>query len=215
MLILASNSPRRKQLLALGGWEYKVLPVDIDESQLNGENPKKYVMRLAQEKANAAALQVPPNSLVIAADTCVVDGDKILGKPSKEPEAWEMLIQLQGRMHQVYTAICVLDADTGLKISDLCRTDVLMRSYSEEEISTYIASGDPLDKAGAYAIQHRGFDPVEEIDGCYANVVGLPLCHLERKFREFDIFSKTNIALNCQESLQHTCSIKDMILQEE
>ena len=90
-----------------------------------------------------------------------------------------------------------------------------MRSYSEEEISTYIASGDPLDKAGAYAIQHRGFDPVEKIDGCYANVVGLPLCHLERKLREFNIFSKTDMALNCQESLQYTCSIKDMILQEE
>ena len=214
MLILASNSPRRKQLLALGGWEYKVLPVDIDESQHNGENPKKYVMRLAQEKANAAALQVPPRSLVIAADTCVVDGDKILGKPSKETEAWEMLIQLQGRMHHVYTAICVLDADTGLKISDLCRTDVLMRSYSEEEISTYIASGDPLDKAGAYAIQHRGFDPVEKIDGCYANVVGLPLCHLERKLRKFNIFSKTDIAFNCQATLQYNCSFKDMMLQE-
>ena len=215
MLVLASNSPRRKQLLSLGGWEFQVLPVDIDESQHDNENAEKYVSRLAQEKANAAALHVPPWSLVIAADTCVVDGDKILGKPSNEREAWEMLKQLQGRMHQVYTAICGLDADTRLTISDLCRTDVMMRSYSEEEISTYIASGDPLDKAGAYAIQHRGFDPVEKIEGCYANVVGLPLCHLGRILQKFDISSKTDITINCQESLQYTCSIKDMVLLEE
>jgi septum formation protein len=214
MLVLASNSPRRKQLLALGGWEYKVLPVDIDEGQHYGENPEKYVVRLAQEKANAAAMQLAPTSLIIAADTCVVDGDKILGKPSNEDEAWEMLKQLRGRMHLVYTAICVLDAETRQTSSDLCRTDVFMRSYSEEEISNYIASGDPLDKAGAYAIQHHGFDPVEKIDGCYANVVGLPLCHLERKLRKLNIVSKTDIALKCQETLQYNCSFKDMILQE-
>ena len=214
MLVLASNSPRRKQLLALGGWEYKVLAVDIDEGQYFDENPEKYVVRVAQEKANAAAMQLAPRSLVIAADTCVVDGDKILGKPSNEAEAWDMLKQLQGRMHQVFTAICVLDTETRLTSSDLCRTDVIMRSYSEEEISTYIASGDPLDKAGAYAIQHHGFDPVEIIDGCYANVVGLPLCHLERKLRKFNIFSKTDIAFNCQATLQYNCSFKDMMLQE-
>ena len=215
MLILASNSPRRKQLLTLGGWEFKVLPVEIDEGQHGGENPKKYVVRLAQEKANAAAMQVSSKSLIIAADTCVVDGDKILGKPDNDEEAWEMLEQLRGRMHQVYTAICVLDTETNLSTTDLCRTEVIMRSYSEEEISTYIASGDPMDKAGAYAIQHRGFEPAEKIDGCYANVVGLPLCHLERSLQKFYQSLKTDITLICEESLQYTCAIKDMVLQAE
>jgi len=215
MLILASNSPRRKQLLTLGGWEFKVLPVEIDEGQHGGENPKKYVVRLAQEKANSAAMQVSPKSLIIAADTCVVDGEKILGKPDNEGEAWEMLEQLRGRMHQVYTAICVLDTENNQSTTDLCRTEVIMRSYSEEEISTYIASGDPMDKAGAYAIQHRGFEPVEKIDGCYANVVGLPLCHLERSLQKFYQSLKTDITLICEESLQYTCAIKDMVLQAE
>jgi septum formation protein len=215
MLILASNSPRRKQLLALGGWEFKVLPVEIDERQHGGENPEKYVVRLAQKKANAAAMQVPPKSLIIAADTCVVDGDKILGKPRDEEEAWEMLTQLQGRTHKVYTAICVLDTDTRQSTLDLCRTEVVMRCYSEEEISAYIASGDPLDKAGAYAIQHHDFEPVEKIDGCYANVVGLPLCHLERRLQKFDKSLKTDVTRICQESLQHTCAFKDMVLQAE
>jgi MAF protein len=215
MLILASNSPRRKQLLALGGWDYKVLPVEIDEGQHSGENPEMYVMRLAQEKANAAAMQVPPKYLIIAADTCVVDGEKVLGKPRDEEEAWEILNQLQGRTHYVYTAICVFDTDTRQSTTDLCRTEVMMRSYSEEEIITYIASGDPLDKAGAYAIQHHGFNPVEQIDGCYANVVGLPLCHLERRLQNIDKSLKTDVTLICRESLQYTCAIKDMVLQEE
>jgi MAF protein len=212
MLVLASNSPRRKQLLALGGWEFQVLPVDIDESRLDGESAGDYVLRLAQNKATAAAQKVAPGNIIVAADTTVVDGDEILGKPSNAQVARQMLEKLRGRMHQVYTAIGVFDINTSFKLSDLCITDVLMRPYSHEEISAYIASGDPLDKAGAYAIQHRGFDPVEKIEGCYANVVGLPLCHLVRTLHKLDIFPKTDITKKCQESLQHTCQIRDIVL---
>ena len=215
MLILASNSPRRKQLLALGEWEFQVLPVDIDESQIDGESARDYVLRLAQKKAHAAGQRVAPGNIIVAADTTVVDGDEILGKPSSPQEAFHMLHQLRGRSHQVYSAICVFDVSTSFKISDLCCTEVVMRSYDHEEISAYIASGDPLDKAGAYAIQHRGFDPVEKIDGCYANVVGLPLCHLVRMLRKFDVSPITNITHNCLESLQNTCAIRDIVLQEE
>jgi MAF protein len=215
MLVLASNSPRRKQLLSLCGWEFQVLPVDIDESQLDGESPRDYVQRLAQKKADAAARKLSPGDIVIAADTTVADGDEILGKPSSPQEAQWMLQRLRGRMHQVFTAISVFDVGSTLRLADLCRTDVLMRTYSQQEISAYVASGDPLDKAGAYAIQHRGFDPVEKIEGCYANVVGLPLCHLVRLLREFDIYPLTNITQDCQESLHYTCPIKDMVLQEK
>lgn len=215
MLVLASNSPRRKQLLALCGWEFQVLPVEIDESQLDGESPRDYVQRLAQKKADAAARKLSPGDVVIAADTTVADGDEILGKPSTPREAQWMLQRLHGRMHQVFTAISVFDVSSTLRLADLCRTDVLMRTYSQQEISAYVASGDPLDKAGAYAIQHRGFDPVEEIEGCYANVVGLPLCHLVRLLREFDIYPLTNITRDCQESLHYTCPIRDMVLQEK
>lgn len=215
MLVLASNSPRRKQLLTLCGWEFQVLPVDIDESQLDGESPRDYVQRLAQKKADAAARKLSPGDIVIAADTTVADGDEILGKPSSPQEAQWMLQRLRGRMHQVFTAISVFDVGSTLRLADLCRTDVLMRTYSQQEISAYVASGDPLDKAGAYAIQHRGFDPVEKIEGCYANVVGLPLCHLVRLLREFDIYPLTNITQDCQESLHYTCPIRDMVLQEK
>ena len=215
MLVLASNSPRRNQLLALCGWEFQVLPVDIDESQLNGELPWDYVQRIAQKKANAASRKLSPGDIVIAADTTVVDDDEILGKPSNAQEAQWMLQRLRGRMHQVFTAISVIDVGSKLRLFDLCGTDVRMRTYSHQEISAYIASGDPLDKAGAYAIQHRGFDPVEKIEGCYANVVGLPLCHLVRLLREFDIYPLTNITQDCQESFHYTCPIRDMVLQEK
>ena len=213
MLVLASNSPRRNQLLALCGWEFQVLPVDIDESQLNGELPWDYVQRIAQKKANAASRKLSPGDIVIAADTTVVDDDEILGKPSNAQEAQWMLRRLRGRMHQVFTAISVFDIGSSLRLSNLCRTDVLMRSYSNQEISDYITTGDPLDKAGAYAIQHPGFDPVEKIEGCYANVVGLPLCRLVRIMREFDIRPPTNITQDCQESHHNTCTIRDMVLQ--
>jgi MAF protein len=180
MLVLASNSPRRKQLLQLGGWAFQSIAADVDEDPLPGEEPRAYVLRLAREKAQVGAQKAPEAQVVVAADTTVVDGVEILGKPANQAEAAAMLGRLRGRRHQVYTGLAAWRREDGLELCDVCVTAVIMRDYSEAEIQAYVATGDPLDKAGAYAIQHTGFDPVERIEVCYANVVGLPLCLLSR-----------------------------------
>ncbi|HXZ74508.1 MAG TPA: nucleoside triphosphate pyrophosphatase, partial [Streptosporangiaceae bacterium] len=160
-LILASNSPRRRELLSLSGWAFSVQPAQVDESPLPGEKPGDYVLRLAQAKAREAAAAGRAGRLVLAADTTVaLDGD-LLGKPGDAAEAADMLRRLRGRSHQVYTGLAALTAPDGNLVTDLCVTAVPMRNYRDEEIEAYVASGDPLDKAGAYAIQHPGFHPVE------------------------------------------------------
>lgn len=212
-VILASNSPRRRHLLRLTGLDFHVQPADVDESPLPAESAKDYVQRLAAAKACAIGVQAAPNSLVIAADTTVVDGNQILGKPVDIDDAARMLRQLRGRIHQVYTAIAVLlDGELAVECSG---TDVPMRNYSDAEMHTYIDSGDPLDKAGAYAIQHAGFHPVENLQGCYANVVGLPLCHLVRALRRFDIKLTDDLPLACQSTLGYECLIYQVLLQQE
>ncbi len=168
------------------------MPADVDESLLPGELPQVYVRRLAEMKARAVLSRVeqsPREALlqrfvVIAADTAVVDGTDILGKPEDAAEAEAMLRSLRGRIHQVYTGLAAL-AVGGRLLNDICVSEVVMRDYSDAEMMAYIASGDPLDKAGAYAIQHAGFRPVERLQGCYANVMGLPLCHLVRLLAGF------------------------------
>lgn len=186
-LLLASNSPRRRQLLDLAGYSFAPLPVDIDETPLTGELPADYVLRLARSKAAAALRQAQGTTLpILAADTTVADGDAILGKPSGPEEAAAMLAQLRGREHRVFTALALLPPG-GEPLTGVCATGVFMRAYSDAEVAAYVASGDPLDKAGAYAIQHPGFHPVERLDGCYANVVGLPVCLLEQLLRQAGI----------------------------
>lgn len=205
-LILASTSPRRRQLLGLGGWMFHILPADIDETPTPGEPADAYVLRLAKAKAQAVAEQAHRGELIIAADTTVADGDTILGKPADAQEAFSMLASLRGRTHQVHTAVAVYDPADGRLLTELASTDVPMRSYTDAEIHTYIATGDPFDKAGSYAIQHPEFKPVDKLEGCYANVVGLPLCHLERLLKKFGVAAKQNIPLACQETLQYHCS---------
>ena len=213
MLVLASNSPRRKELLALGDWDFTVNPVDVDESPLLGERPKEYVERLAKRKAYCAADKSSAGDIVIAADTTVADGDSILGKPAENREAEQMLRRLRGRTHQVFTAVAVVEVSRDDMISEICETAVPMRSYSDEELSVYIATGDPLDKAGAYAIQHTGFRPVVALDGCFANVMGLPLCHLVRALAKFNIHSMTDIPQACQVKLGYECPITADVLR--
>ena len=221
-ILLASNSPRRKQLLALGGWTFEVLPADIDERPLPDERPWDYVSRLAETKAKAVAEVAPPESMIIAADTTVVDsgrdsaghdGPAILGKPENRQEALEMLRRLRGRTHQVFTALAIYRPSDRALLSDLCVTDVPMRNYTDQEIEAYIASGDPFDKAGGYAIQHAGFHPVDQLAGCYANVVGLPLCHLTRGLRPFGIQPQHDIPSACQITLKYDCPVFTEILQ--
>ena len=234
-LILASNSPRRKQLLSLGGWAYEVAVADVDESLLPGEGPGDYVLRLAEAKARKSAETVAPDSIVIAADTSVVDAGEILGKPLDEADAQRMLKRLRGHTHQVYTGLALLrvsDSKTlrhrscrehaGARrqaqdnaLTALTVTDVPMRDYSDEEIEAYVQTGDPLDKAGAYAIQHQGFNPVEKMMGCYASVMGLPLCRLTYLLQEFDIPPQAVAGIRCQTKLQYDCPISDAILRGE
>jgi septum formation protein len=223
LLVLASNSPRRRELLALGGWMFKTRPTEQDENQRPGEEPGAYVLRLAESKARSCAAS-PKNKgtmsarqdlTILAADTAVVDGKAILGKPKDLAEAVEMLLRLRSHTHQVYTGIAVVRLSDGNLGIDLCVTDVPMRAYSKEEIDTYVATDDPLDKAGAYAIQHPEFHPVETISGCYASVMGLPLCHLARTLRPLGIIPKTDISAECQSSLNYMCPISAAVLRGE
>lgn len=210
MLILASNSPRRQRLLGLLGLNYQVLPAEVDESIISDEKPQDYVLRLARIKS-LSVTPLPPSGLVIAADTAVVVGEEILGKPTTSIQAREMLQRLRGREHKVYTGIAVRDISSGAIYSDLCFTNVLMRSYQEIEIDDYVSSGDPLDKAGAYAIQHPDFNPVQNITGCYANVVGLPLCHLTDLLHRLEVELPKDVTQGCRTPRGYACQISAII----
>jgi septum formation protein len=211
-ILLASNSPRRMELLSLAGWHFKIHPAQVDEQPFPGEQGEAYVLRLSEMKARAAAPQAGEARLVVAADTTVVDQGEILGKPQDESEAFAMLRRLRSSIHQVYTAVAVLEVETGELLSDLCCTDVPMRDYSHEEMQAYVASGDPLDKAGGYAIQHAGFHPVEDLQGCFANVMGLPLCHLVRTLRKLGKYPPQDVPQACQAHLDYACPVYKEIL---
>jgi septum formation protein len=204
-LVLASNSPRRRELLSCFQFDFRVSPVPINEDPLPGEEPGDYVLRLAESKGRSAAGSAQPGELVISADTTVADGSQILGKPADEAEAYAMLTQLRDRFHQVYTALAVLDPYSGQIETSLALSDVHMRPYSEEEIAAYIASGDPFDKAGGYAIQNEAFHPVDELRGCYSNVMGLPLCHLAQLLQKHGLTPQIEPGRNCMTDLLYDC----------
>ncbi len=211
-LVLASNSPRRKALLSTLGYSFSVAPADIDETPLAGEQPDGYVMRLARSKAQAVAPKAPAGRLILAADTTVAYQGEILGKPENAAEARRMLERLRDRWHQVYTGIAVYDPQKDRLETILAVTEVHMRPYAEDEVSTYIASGDPFDKAGGYAIQNEAFHPVDRIEGCYSNVVGLPLCHLACLLQKFGLPLKQDLPLACEQNLGYKCTACEAIL---
>ena len=214
LLVLASGSPRRRQLLSMAGWQFSVAAADVDESQSpHGESPSDYVLRLAETKARAT--KADADQIVLAADTTVVDGMDILGKPKDSVEASAMLTRLRGHTHQVYTGIALLRMSDGLLLKDLCVTDVPMRNYSDEEISAYVATGDPLDKAGAYAIQYPDFHPVAKLDGCYASVMGLPMCHVILLMRKMDIQPNADVFTGCETLLEYQCPVSSVVLTGE
>ncbi len=185
-LVLASASPRRRELLASLGLRFTVDAPHLDESRRPGEAPHAWARRLSQEKAALVVARHAPPALVLAADTLVIDGDEALGKPLDAADAHRMLCRLRGRSHEVCTAFTLQVAGPdGRCLTRLCRTRVYMRAWSAARQAAYIASGDPLDKAGAYAIQHRAFAPVARIEGSYSNVVGLPLEMLREALAEF------------------------------
>ena len=173
-IILASASPRRAEILRTVGWPFETLPVNIDESRQPDEDAVAYVTRLAREKAQAAAAQAQHINIV-AADTTVVIDDHILEKPLDFEDAKRMLRLLNNRWHQVLTGVALFDVTTSAMKIARERTEVKFAAMSDEEIDWYVKTGEPLDKAGAYAIQGLGSRFIEEIRGDYFNVVGLPV----------------------------------------
>jgi septum formation protein len=175
---LASKSPRRLSLLRQIGISPVVVPAAVDESALPGEPPRRMVLRLAEAKARAALGRLGParhTGLVLAADTAVIIDERVLGKPADPAEAEEMLRLLRGRTHEVLTGVCLLRIDDGRKTALVAATAVRFRDFDDAMLRAYVASNEPMDKAGAYGIQGRGALLVEGITGSWANVVGLPL----------------------------------------
>jgi len=211
-ILLASNSPRRRELLSLTGWRFTILLVPVDETPREGEDPAIYGLRLAESKAQAVLPMAEPGMVVLAADTIVVDAGKLLGKPGGQVEAASMLRQLRGHAHQVLTALAVFDSAENRMETALCTAEVPMRRYTDQEIEAYVASRDPLDKAGAYAIQNAGFHPVSTFKDCYACVMGLPLCHLVRSLRKLGIVPRADVPTACQDYLHYKCPVYRDIL---
>ncbi|MCC6590504.1 MAG: septum formation inhibitor Maf [Bryobacterales bacterium] len=178
-LILASASPRRAEILRRAGIEFVVRPANVDETRRSGESAETYVCRLARAKAEASI----GDCLVLAADTTVRAGNEILEKPADTADAVRMLRLLEGRMHDVLTGLCLRDGDRYLVEYELTR--VHFRPMTEEDIAEYVASGEPMDKAGAYGIQGLASRYIDRVEGCYLNVVGLPVAHVWSALRKF------------------------------
>jgi septum formation protein len=188
MLVLASASPRRKELLTQAGYEFKVFPANIPEERHPNEDPTIFVTRLAQEKAQAVFDLLSNGSpegnlLVLGADTIVVTPEEILGKPQNPEDAARMLRLLSGRTHQVITGVCLVSKEHTQVATET--TAVTMREITEPEIAAYIASGEPMDKAGGYAIQGYAARWIPRIEGCYFNVVGLPIARVASMIESF------------------------------
>ncbi|MCX7957730.1 MAG: Maf family protein [Deltaproteobacteria bacterium] len=187
--ILGSSSPRRKELLKKYGLRFTVLKPGIDEIPKKGETPEDFVKRAACDKLNAIIKKpgkgVIRDRVIITADTIVVLKRKILGKPRDEKEAFLMLKSLQNRWHIVYTCFCIYYK--GRRICKLVKTSVRFRPLSDKEIKEYISSGEPMDKAGAYAAQDKGASIIKEIKGSYTNVVGLPMAELIDELKKLKI----------------------------
>ncbi|HOP75099.1 MAG TPA: Maf family protein [Bacillota bacterium] len=185
-LILASMSPRRVELLRQIGCQFDIIPSHVSEELPPGLDPASAVMELALRKARSVAANIT-TGMVIGADTVVVSDGVILGKPEDHGDAVRMLTKLSGKVHSVFTGLAVVDASEKIERVDYVETKVWFRKLDPEEIEFYVASGEPLDKAGAYGIQGLGAILVEKIDGCYFNVVGLPLSKLVMILRELGV----------------------------
>jgi len=177
-IILASSSPRRKKLLAQMGLQFEVIPSECKENFLPEQSPAEIATKLALDKAKNVSAKIQEPALVIGADTIVVRENKILGKPKDKDEAYSMLCQLQGQVHQVITGLAVIDTQSGRCLTGYERTQVELAPLTPQEIKWYISTGEPMDKAGAYAIQGFGGILIKRISGCYHNVVGLPIHRL-------------------------------------
>lgn len=186
-VVLASDSPRRREIVAALDIHVETASPGGDEApRRKGETPGDLVLRLSFDKARRVAARID-RAVVLGADTVVVLDGEVLGKPDNDEQAARMLGRLRGRAHTVTTGVTVLDARTGRRVSAVTSTCVTMRHYSDGETAVYVASGEPLDKAGAYAVQDPGFHPARSVEGCYLNVVGLPLCETVSLLRDLEV----------------------------
>ena len=188
VFVLASKSPRRKELLGNIGINAQIIPSNVDESPYKNLPPEQMVKELAMLKACDVARSLRGNTVVIGADTCVCLGGKVFGKPQNMAEAEEMLRELSGKTHEVFTGYCIYNCKDGTAVSRAEVTHVTFRVLTDSEIKAYVKTREPMDKAGAYGIQRRGALFIEKIEGDYFNVVGLPLCSLASALKsEFSI----------------------------
>ena len=185
-IVLASSSPRRKELLEQIGLRFEIDPSNCEEDMHNGLAPHELARSLSLEKARAVAPKYP-DALIIAADTFILFGDRLMGKAYTDTEAREMLSALNGRIHSVITGLTVLDTSDNRMVTDCVETTVRFRKLTEQELKNYVASGEPIGKAGAYAIQGLGAVIVQGIEGDYSNVVGLPLTALAQALKDFGL----------------------------
>lgn len=185
-LVLASGSPRRRDLIGRLGLPVEVVASGVDEVVPPGLSPAEAVVAIAERKARSV-MAGREGGLVVGADTNVVIEDEVLGKPDDAADAVRMLRLLRGRVHRVYTGVVVLDAESGRIARGVVRSDVRMRAYDEAEIAAYVAGGDPLDKAGGYGLQSGGNALVAGVEGCFNNVVGLPLCEVAALLGRFGV----------------------------
>lgn len=191
-IVLASSSPRRKELLESVGLKFQIVAPEADETYLNGESPEDFALRLSKDKALSVARGCEADSIVIGADTLVVVDTDILGKPLDEKEAASMLRKISGREHRVLTAFSIVKPQSQVLHSEIVETFVGVKNLAASEIEGYIMTGEPMDKAGAYGIQGIGAFMVKEIRGSYTNVVGLPLVELLEALKlqgAYNIFS--------------------------
>lgn len=213
--ILASQSPRRRALLSLLNYPFDIIVANVDEDQVSHIDPGQDTILTARLKAEAVAQAVDNNGrLIIAADTTVALGNQRLNKPADAADARAMLAQLRGRTHDVHTGVALLNLTTGQELTGVHTAVVTMRPYTDEEIDRYIATGDPLDKAGAYAIQHTIFRPAARLDGCYLGVMGLSICHLIDLLAQLGVPPRVDFA-RLELAHQHfACPVLDRIRQK-
>lgn len=186
-IILASGSPRRKELLKSMGLDFKVIVSEVEENIENEPFSTELIQNLAEEKASDVASKINFPAIIIGSDTVVVINNKILGKPKDKEDAFIMLKMLSGNTHQVISAIAVIDKETGKVLKDSVVSDVTFKQLSDEEINSYIATGEPMDKAGAYAIQGFAGMFVKSINGCYSNIVGISVFKLAEMLKEIGV----------------------------
>jgi septum formation protein len=211
-LLLASESPRRREMITWLNLACQVTRVELNENPHAGELPRNLAVRLAEEKARAVTTKYHP-IWILAADTIVDFSHQALGKPADAAQAHAMLCHLREGPHQVHTGLTLFHPATEVLSTRCVTTDVWMRPYTDAEIDAYIASGDPMDKAGAYAVQHAGFHPVSRLDRCYANVVGLPLCALVELLQIAGFAETVDIPRLCFVHFGYNCPQPDRGIQ--